>query len=333
MADYEDILLQTADLVHLDREAIWTTDWKALRGFHGRRLQDIWRRFWWPTLTRVEQRFFRNDWSAATTYAAGTEVYYAPEGTYYQALQASTNEAPADTAGTVNTAYWVACQRSWSTEDYLGTTIYALAAQVSYGGKNYQMHTVSGVAGTLPTDTTHWAELLDFNPYIALDQTWQAQEIGDVLECWNLNPQVTTRAERLTWFLSNNGIQVESSATYAWVDFRIPCPRLKGDVWDADETYSVGDQVYSEPNFYDCIVATAAGQSPITTPTSWSIVSLPDDFEQYLICGAAADWERSRANAELANFHEGMANTERNDLQSRYTAFQGQLRRTIVLTR
>lgn len=333
MVDYLSVLQQTADAVHLDRDTIFTQDWKALRGFHSRRLLGIWRRFWWPELMRVEQRFFRQDWAAATTYAAGAEVYYPPEGTYYQALQPSTNEAPADGNGTVNTAYWVACQRSWSADDFVSTTTYAATDQVSYAGAVYQMHTASGVAGTLPTDTDYWAALVEFNPYIALDQSWQTQEIGDVIECWNLNPETTTRATPLDWSLSRNGIQVSSAATHAWVEYRIPCPRLFGDTYDATTAYAVGDQVFYSTDFYNCITATSAGQSPDTTGASWEQVEIPGDFESYLICGAAADWERSKSNGQMASFHEGMAASERDDLQSRYAAFQQQLRRTVVITR
>lgn len=75
-------------------------DVAMLTEFINMRLRTAWEAFPWPERTRLEERFFRADYAAGTTYAEGDEVYYPAEDSYYRALGATTGNAP------TNTTYW-----------------------------------------------------------------------------------------------------------------------------------------------------------------------------------------------------------------------------------
>ncbi len=62
------------------------------------RLEKAWNIFDWPEWTYTEERQFRADYDAATAYAIGDEVYYAPENKYYVATVAGTGNLPTVTA-------------------------------------------------------------------------------------------------------------------------------------------------------------------------------------------------------------------------------------------
>ncbi len=64
-------------------------------------LRTAWGRQKWPQLMRIEPRRFRPDWSAATAYTAGQEVWHAATEAYWKCLVANTGETPAE-GGT----YW-----------------------------------------------------------------------------------------------------------------------------------------------------------------------------------------------------------------------------------
>lgn len=66
------------------------------------RLKTYWEKAWWPELTPVELRYFRDAYNGATTYAIGDEVYYAATDRYYTAIAGSTGNLP------TNAIYWTA---------------------------------------------------------------------------------------------------------------------------------------------------------------------------------------------------------------------------------
>lgn len=80
-----------------------------------------------------------------------------------------------------------------------------------------------------------------------------------------------------------------------YIYYRKTCPNFTGDVFDATLTYAVDQQVYFTSttgygDFYKCIVATTAGQSPDTTAASWSVITLFDTFLQFCIYQSYGDW-------------------------------------------
>lgn len=59
-------------------------------------------------------------------------------------------------------------------------------------------------------------------------------------------------------------------------------------------------QVYFSPDFYDCIVATAAGESPATEAGSWQAVWIPHDFQDALVALASASILTGQKQFEMA---------------------------------
>lgn len=86
-----------------------------------------------------------------------------------------------------------------------------------------------------------------------------------------------------------------ATANPVWVYYRRTMPNYQGDEFDAAGTYAVDQQMYfvnsiGDGNFYKSIVATTAGQSPDTTPTSWEVLPIYEAFLQYAIYQSYADW-------------------------------------------
>jgi hypothetical protein len=333
--DYIDILQGSADHVDVDRDQLFSKDWFKFRTFHNKRLKRAWNRWFWIDISKTEQRFFRADWATGTTYALADEVYYPATDAYYTALRASTAEAPADSSGVTNLDYWAASESVLSASAFSATTVYVQGNQVTYSGTVYQMHTASGVANTLPTDTTYWGTLAAFNRYVDLDQSWQTNDIGDVRACWEEDPRATTRNAEVPYFLSADGIQVLGDVTNVWVQFKDPVPKLAGDVFVDTTVYTADQQVYysatgTPGNFYKALSTTTAGDTPVSAAAKWSKIEIPLIFADYLMLGGAADWERSKTQLETAGYFSSAAQAELDDRQSTETSAQGQLPRTRV---
>ncbi len=351
---YDLILKGVSDLAGLDRDAIPTDQAQIIQHAINRRLQLVWAAFPWPETINLEKRLFRDVWVTGTTYSASTsttpvEVYYYPTGKYYQSLRGSNQgNVPATLSGTTyteNSDYWAESKESYSGSDWADATAYVATdgnpsiVRNPADGRYYQCHTGHTSAGSL--DSSKFCVLTEFDRYVAYEQTSKTK-IGDVLGVWSERPLKVRNAEELEYFLSANGIQVLSD-DYAevWIEFKTKIPQLTGDTFSSSSTYTANvDQVYfagstsSYPgNFYDCIVNTTVGQSPQTTASSWSIVSIPRIFQPYLEQGAYADYLASDGQNEKRGYEDMKAESYLSDLIARYAAVQNQTRSTQVLTR
>lgn len=68
-----------------------------------------------------------------------------------------------------------------------------------------------------------------------------------------------------------------------FVYYRKTIPSYTGDTYSATDTYAVDEQIYftnalNKGDFYKCLVATSAGQSPSTTAASWEIIPIQSTF-------------------------------------------------------
>lgn len=62
-------------------------------------VRKYWRAYDWPEILLIEQRYYRDEYNGATTYAAGAEVYESTTDSYYSSAQsANTGHAVTDTA-------------------------------------------------------------------------------------------------------------------------------------------------------------------------------------------------------------------------------------------
>lgn len=342
-ADYVDLYKHSARCAGLDVTLLSAAEFSDFRLFHTDRLQRIWEGRDWVELKPVEKRYFRNLYATGTSYAQGAEVYHPGSQSYFQMLRTGgvSGQVPATFGGSqwaTNLAYWAESETSYSAEAYVSAGAYVQGDRVYSPDTDrfYQLFAASST-GNAPTDTTRWGVLTEFDRYVAYVQTGRTA-FEQAFLAWDKNPKNDATAQTLTAFASENGLQVLDDVPFCWVEFRLPVPNLSGDNFDATLTYAVGSQVYFEGgalrgNFYGCLTATSAGQSPLTTPASWSLVEIPFAFRGWLLHGAAADYARPDGNLSVADREERLAKEAWEQACAIYDAQTAHLHRTTVLTR
>ncbi len=289
------------------RIALTTENFEVLRAGMSDALEEITMAGDFPFLRRVEQRRYRLAWDSGTTYAAGDERFHIRSGVYVQALRASTGQEPYDAAGTLNSAYWQPCGKSYSGADWTDTTVLATVGTIyryPVNGLYYALHTAAPT-GTVPTNTSYFGVLTPFDPYVPYELTGY----NTIDTCWevtNANPNVTSALVRYKHFASRNGIQViaDPLPTEPWLTYKMRPARLRGIPFDATATYAATEQVfyYTVANgvvtgdFYDVVTATSAGQTPDSHPAKFTKVEIPRHLNLFLKHAAAAAWFRDQGN-------------------------------------
>lgn len=150
-------------------------------------------------------------------------------------------------------------------------------------------------------------------------------DAGEVLNCYDRDPLVSTRASGLSFRIYDNGtvqkLVMPSDPGTVYAEYRTKRPELVGDLYAPAVAYSVGAQIYFDSgsntgtytpvagkphygNFYNCLEATTAGQSPSTHPAKWQIVQIPYLFASYAARGAFSDWLKSELQLEAAQVAE-----------------------------
>ena len=165
-------------------------------------------------------------------------------------------------------------------------------------------------------------------------------EIDVVFNVWPCSPFANNYPSQFGYNITPLGVQIINGTPYKYVSYqngvaqnnlygappsnpiyiyyRKTCPQFTGDVFDASLTYAVDQQVYFTAadgygDFYKCVVATTAGQSPTTTPNSWEVITLFDTFIQYCIYQAFGDWLISDGQLDKAQAVYGIAETKMGD--------------------
>jgi len=72
----------------------------------------------------------------------------------------------------------------------------------------------------------------------------------------------------------------------------------------------MASQALYDGDWYECVVATSAGESPDSAPTKWSKLSIPEEWAPYLVAQASAFAFRCRQDFERANAEEIRARVE-----------------------
>jgi hypothetical protein len=143
---------------------------------------------------------------------------------------------------------------------------------------------------------------------------------------------------------TNRRIIIMDSTTPVWVEYRLPKPDLFGESYNANSVYSVGAQVYfdsgtntgsylpsttaaSSGNFYTCTTATTQGQSPTSTPNSWSLVKVPYFCGDYVTKAVFSDYLRTEGQIDNAAMAEAEAENVKMLQIDRVLRAEGQIRR------
>lgn len=187
--------------------------------------------------------------------------------------------------------------------------------------------------GSFPTvindapPSTNWSELEPFRRTLSLEQEGMTK-IGDVARVMQSDPRVFPHAAEEEFYLTNEGITAPFCPYKIWLEFRKQYPAIKGDTFDATQAYSVGAQMlFTDGELYDCVVATTAGQTPVTHPASWSLVYLPAYLRQTVCYAAAADFVATRSEKDSTRLDTQSVAALEKELD-RFYRVQGQGRRT-----
>jgi hypothetical protein len=128
---------------------------------------------------------------------------------------------------------------------------------------------------------------------------------GEILTVYDKDPAKTTALSSVSYVLrddnsdssDNSGrtINVFTTTSPLFVEYRINRPTLTGDVW-VEASYALGAQVYYSGDFYTANTGTATS----FTSTEWDKVIMPRIFENYLVRGVYADYLRSNGQTDIA---------------------------------
>lgn len=205
-------------------------------------------------------------------------------------------------------------------------TFTANAAATTSGSYTLQLSTDGATlsyAGDVTKGAYFWGALVQQTQYtpvqdlvLSWDQLGEAS-IDVVYNIWPCSPFANNYPSQFGYNITPQGVQVINGTPYAYVTYingvaqnnvysappnnpiyiyyRKTCPHFTGDVYDSTDTYSVDEQIYFTDSsgygdFYKCLVATSAGQSPTTTPASWERITLFDTFLQFCTYQSFGDW-------------------------------------------
>ena len=315
LTSYNAIREQVYALLNLVTADVTAGDKTKVNAFIARRAREAFQFHWWPETMRMEERFFRLLYASGTAYAVTNEIYYPATRSYYQALKTTTGNAPATlTSGTyaTNTAYWSLIGEGYGGDDWADATDYALGDTVrsASDGFFYRCHTAHTSSGTL--DATKFGLLTDWLPYISLDQTGKTA-IGQVRGCFLDHPARTQNPRRCSHLLGPSGLYLpDNTSTSVIVWFQIKPPVLSGADYSAGTAYAVGDYMYYatsttgyEGDYWCCLTATTAAQTPETHASKWTRQEIPEALRDAIAHAAYGDFLRPAGKDGQIPIEEG----------------------------
>jgi hypothetical protein len=232
--------------------------------------------------------------------------------------------------------YWL-CTLDFTTAATASATGTA-TVQVSSDGAtlSYAGDTAKGlyIWGVLLQQTSNTG----INDYvISWDQDGE-DEINAVFEVYQTNPFATMlpRPQRYqlgpdgitlisgTWGsyyvngVNQNTIYGANPANPVFLYYRKSVPDYSGDTYDATDTYAVDEQVYfvnsiGNGDFYKCLTATSAGESPDSAAAKWEVIPFYSVFYNYVLWQSYGDWLVSDGQADKAQGAYAMAQKKMDD--------------------
>jgi hypothetical protein len=310
---FSTILNEAIQLSGLDRDFIPDKTFRAFRDLCSNRLAEIWRREQWPFLIAYRNVTSGREVSQYQTTSGSSLVTFT---TPYQAFQyADLYDAGSQVLVTVDTtpAYRNSgaplIQGSFPFTAYTASTI---TLNVGVNQTVNGTHTVSGDEAAFL--------------YTANDNSFPIRLPSDcetALAVLTDDPRASTRAIEVPFYLESlrtpltNG-QFSTLYDYAilkqsidcWLQYRVACPLLTGDQYDAGAGYVTGNQVYYEGQFW--IAANdSEGSFPDISGNSyfWTRVNIPELFRAFLVRAILSDYLRTESQFEQAAAAEMEAQT------------------------
>ena len=303
---FRDVLNGVARRFGLDPDNLLAGETADFAEFIQSRVREGWEFYPWPETIKIEERQFRPDYASGTGYSNAasdvdsSQVYWAQENKYYQALKSTTGNAPTDASGTIN-AQWAELGSTYAADDYSSTTDYAVGDSVFYptDREYYTMHTNAG-AGTAPTNASYWGKLTPFVKFIKYEQTGETK-LGQIFSMSAKNPNTSRAPTSLAYEFFEDGLLAELDAgAKVWLKFRPRTPSFTSTLYNnTTANYYVGDIVYDDGSSagaqntgecYECIQAHT--NSPARTPdntTYWRKQEIPKVISEFVKKAAYSD--------------------------------------------
>lgn len=221
-----------------------------------------WEIYPWPELNITEERAFRAEWSASTSYlrsnpaninSAPDEVYYVVADAYYRVKSTAVSDPVAGTLPT-NTTYFEAI---------------ALADLDKYIPPDAAGETPIGEILAVYSSTPRSATVPSFRY-----GTWPSEYGYDVSSL--------------------------ASGSTAWIRYRVRQSTFSADQWSASTTYAVNDVVYyaADGNCYKALQA-GNNHNPASATTYWQLQKMPYVLSEYVKFATAADFAEDMQNSQM----------------------------------
>lgn len=297
-------------------------------------------------------------WVTGTSYAVGDVVFYRPANLWFQCIQATSSKSPGDVSDGWN--YWGALRvfrkvfAGQPTESAPATTAGAYADPwvsltlaedielkigdriVVAGVTPAEYNGEFAVAHNTSPRIIQYAPGADPGTYSGAGTVRKIYEEPGLLKAvYDRDPQAFTTWAELEFEQVNTGWLVPQAPAEVWVEFRQKAPLLTGAAYSATATYTAGEQILfnssgSIKNFYECKVATSAGESPTTDPMKWALIEIPYIFQTFLVYGALSDALKMDGNHAAAGAQLKIARESLEEEQIKQWNLQPQRNRVAV---
>jgi len=216
---------------------------------------------------------------------------------------------------------------------YAAGTTYAEGDEVYYATTGLYYTAVGATTGNAPSNGAYWTLLTSIDPAEVPYTATGLTSIGLVRQVSATDPQGPTGARRLPFALTGTGVRVLGDAvpTLPWVWYQKRAPDLYGATYSAVATYAAGDMIYFasgtgtyEGDYWLCLSAPSAAQTPLTHAAKWARQEVPDFLLDPVAYGTAADLYRAGGKTDLAPYLEDKAETTLIGEQSKVMAMQAQ---------
>lgn len=187
--------------------------------------------------------------------------------------------------------------------------------------------------GNVLTQTTYAAPTALLIPNDQLGEDF----IDAVFQVWQMSPVGAGFPVSQAFQMMPDGVQIIGTNGWVWngwlwtfptwytagypvfLYYRKGCPSYSGTAFSTTATYTVDTQIlYNDAtnglDFWKCVVATSANESPASAPTKWEELKLPEFLFDTVLYSSYADYLRMDAQMEKAALADQLAQ-EHLDLQ------------------
>jgi hypothetical protein len=275
-------------------DSLSTTDFRMVRSILSSRLDTTWHTFPWPVLVNVEfRRRVQKVFDYAASYVVHDQVFDPPSIRNFECVQSvNPNSGP---PGSLPANWADLSMTSFQTTDD-PAALFNTGDRVLNPRDGYIYYCTRDLSFYADIDQPHqFTPLQPYDPAFRLDDLWQTP-MEEVFGVWAAQPDCGIINEHsLKFRVLDSSIRVDGDPAGAWFRYRVQCPVLTGDPWDEEASYSIGEQVYfTDPlgvgNFYDCLMDSLPGESPVANPLQWRPVEIPYGFSTHLSWAIHADW-------------------------------------------